>query len=173
MTSPSRTWTELAEELTLYELVAAGDYLIHWRHPICSVSELRAAVAGRVNRRGRKLLDTALELLNDRAESPPESHLRVLLIETGFPLPSINHVVTDRFGEFVARTDFSFPAEKVVLEYQGDYHRSNKQQWRADMTRRSKLEAIEGWRVMEINADDLKDWRELATRIRALFARAR
>jgi very-short-patch-repair endonuclease len=75
--------------------------------------------------------------------------------------------VTDRFGEFVARTDFILDEYKLVLEYQGDYHRSTKGQWRADMTRRSKLEA-EGWRVMELNADDLKDPIELVTRMRKL-----
>lgn len=173
MTSPARTWTDLAEQLALHELVAAGDHLIRWRSPVCTPAELGAAVGARINRRGLALLASALPLLNDRAESPPESHLRLLLMAAGLPTPRINHVVTDRFGEFVARTDFAFDEEKVVLEYQGDYHRTNKKQWRADMTRRAKIEAIDGWRVMEINADDLHDPAELTARIRALFARHR
>jgi very-short-patch-repair endonuclease len=75
--------------------------------------------------------------------------------------------VTDRFGEFVARTDLIIDEYKIVLEYQGDYHRKMVGQWRADMTRRSKLEAL-GWKVMELNADDLLDPEELIRRIRAL-----
>jgi very-short-patch-repair endonuclease len=54
----------------------------------------------------------------------------------------------------------------LALEYQGDYHRTKKGQWRADMSRRSKFEAL-GWRVMELNANDLKDPAELVDHIRA------
>ncbi|MBU1589284.1 MAG: hypothetical protein KKH51_15270 [Actinobacteria bacterium] len=57
----------------------------------------------------------------------------------------------------------------MILEYQGDYHRSMSQ-WRKDMTRRSRLEA-QGWYVMEINADDLGDPVELVARIRSVLAR--
>jgi very-short-patch-repair endonuclease len=69
----------------------------------------------------------------------------------------------------VARTDLILEKERVVLEYQGDYHRTTKGQWRADMTSRSRLEA-RGWRVMELNADDLKDPVELLARIGAMIA---
>ena len=79
----------------------------------------------------------------------------------------MNHVVTDRFGEFVARTDLIIDRYRIILEYQGDYHRTKKGQWRADTTRRAKLEA-QGWRVMELNADDLRNPTELVQRIRAL-----
>ena len=67
------------------------------------------------------------------------------------------------------RTDFAYPLRKFALEYQGDYHRT-RSQWRRDMTRRSRLET-QGWYVMEINADDLKDPVELIARIRAALAR--
>jgi len=69
------------------------------------------------------------------------------------------------------RPDFVFPKEKVAIEYQGDYHRT-RAQWRADMTRRSRLEA-QGCIVIEVNADDLRDPAELTQRILAILARRR
>lgn len=169
LTTAARTWCDLADMLTLPDLVAAGDHIIHWRQPLATREQLELAVTSRIGRRGLKVLRRALQMLSDRAESPPESHLRVILLLAGFPEPRVNHTVTDRFGEFVGRTDLILDAEKIILEYQGDYHRPGKRQWRADMTRRSRLEAL-GWRVMELNADDLKDPVELVARIRAVAA---
>jgi len=169
VTSAVRTWTDLADQLAFEDLVAAGDFLIHWRRPLASRHELMEAVRSRAGRRGIRALDRAALRLNDRAESPQESKLRLILEDAAFPKPHINREVNDRFGEFVARTDFIFEGLRLVLEYQGDYHRTTKGQWRADMTRRSKLEA-NGWRVMELNADDLKDPGELVARIRRLLA---
>lgn len=51
----------------------------------------------------------------------------------------------------------------MILEYQGDYHRDPRQ-FRADMTRFSKLEA-DGWYVIQINANDLANPQELVARI--------
>lgn len=167
VTTPLRTWFDLAHSLGLLDLVAAGDALIHWRQPLVSALDLAEALGQPFNRRIRRKLRHAGELLNDRSESPPESILRALLILAGIPVSAANHVVTDRFGEFVARTDLIIDRYRIILEYQGDYHRTTPGQWRADMSRRGKLEA-QGWRVMELNADDLKDPAELVNRIRTL-----
>jgi len=167
VTTPLRTWFDLAHPLGLLDLVAAGDALIHWRHPLVAAEDLAEALSRPFNRRIRRKLRRAGELLNDRSESPPESILRALLELAGLTVSGVNHVISDRFGEFVARTDLVIERYRIVLEYQGDYHRTTKGQWRADMSRRAKLEA-NGWRVMELNADDLKNPTELVDRIRAL-----
>ncbi len=165
VTSVERTWCDLATVLHFYDLVAAGDFLIHRRAPLTSVEKLRAAVERRAGGRGTRLLARSLLLLSDGSESPPESKLRVILAEAGAPAVRVNHVVTDLHGEFVARTDLVVEEWNLILEYQGDYHRTTKGQWRADMTRRSTLESL-GRRVMELNADDLRDPSELMQRIR-------
>jgi very-short-patch-repair endonuclease len=167
VTTPLRTWFDLAHPLGLLDLVAAGDALIHWRRPLVSALDLAEALSQPFNRRIRRKLRLAGELLNDRSESPPESILRALLVLAGLTVSAVNHVVTDQYGEFVARTDLTIDRYRIILEYQGDYHRTTKGQWRADMSRRAKLEAL-GWRVMELNADDLKNPAELVDRIRAL-----
>jgi very-short-patch-repair endonuclease len=167
VTTPLRTWFDLAHMLGLLDLVAAGDALIHWRLPLVSAVDLADALNRPLNRRIRRKIRQAAALLNDRSESPPESKLRAILELAGLPLSGVNHVISDAFGEFVARTDLTIARYRIILEYQGDYHRTTKGQWRADMTRRAKLEA-QGWRVMDLNADDLKNPTELVQRIRAL-----
>lgn len=167
VTTPTRTWLDLSS-LDLGDLVAAGDFLIHHRHELTTLRALEHELHSRVTRRGLRRLWRALDLLNDRSESAPESILRVIIIEAGLPAPVVNHDVSDSWGNFVARTDLRIEEFRLVIEYMGDYHR-NKAQWRADMTRRSRLESL-GWRVMEVNADDLRDPAELARRIRD-FAR--
>lgn len=172
ISSPERTWCDLGALLSVPNLVAAGDFVINRHAPLASAEQLALALRTATNRRGRRALEAALPRLDARSESPQESRLRLILQDAGIKVSRINHVVTDRFGEFVARTDFHLDDLNVVLEYQGDYHRTTVGQWRADMTRRSKIEAT-GPRVMELNADDLRNPIELIARIHALAALAR
>jgi very-short-patch-repair endonuclease len=163
--SPERTWCELGSLLTVPELVAAGDFLIRWRSPLCTIDVLADAVARYPNPRGKPRLRAGLELLDDRAESPKESELRVLLHLGGIQGLATNHPV--RVGSRHYRLDLAIPTRKVAFEYQGDYHR-DAAQWRADMTRISILESA-GWVVIQINSDDLKDPPELLERIRRVL----
>jgi very-short-patch-repair endonuclease len=161
--SPERTWCELASVLQLGDLVAVGDYLIHWELPISSSEKLAKSARDFPGRRGAAVRRRALELLSDRAESPQESRFRVMLVQAkieGF-LP--NYKIVVRGKKF--RGDLVLPARKFILEYQGEYHNDPKQ-WKRDMTRDSTLASV-GWSSMQINSDDLEDPAELATRIRS------
>ncbi|MEO7122949.1 MAG: DUF559 domain-containing protein [Lacisediminihabitans sp.] len=169
-TNPARTWFDLASLLNLHQLVAAGDFLVHWRLPYVSIPELMRVSESFIGRRGMAIIREALPLLNDRSESPPESVLRVILAQAGLPRPRINHVIVMTEDGSVVRTDLAFDKERVLIEYQGDYHRTKTDQWRKDMTRRSRLEA-QGWIVIELNANDLRDPDELVARIRLFLAR--
>ncbi len=70
---------------------------------------------------------------------------------------------------FRYRADIAFPACTTIIEYQSGLHDS-PDSFRKDMTRVSRLEA-DGWRVMQVNADDLRDPRELVARVRRVLAR--
>jgi very-short-patch-repair endonuclease len=166
LSSPVRTWLELAAPMSLPELVAAGDHLVHWRAPTVSQAGLPAAIGRFPGRRGKPLLREAVLMLDDRAESPMESTLRVGLLEVGIQGLVSNHPV--RIGSSSYRIDLALPKWKVAIEYQGDYHRE-RDQWRRDMTRISRLESA-GWVVVQINADDLRDLAELRERIRRIVA---
>ncbi|MEY2848519.1 MAG: hypothetical protein RI885_1184 [Actinomycetota bacterium] len=162
-----RTWCELAPLLDLGDLVAAGDFLVHHRLPLTDIDQLAAAVQASGLRRGLALATRAIPLLSTRSESRRESILRVILVTAGVPGLAVNVPITTTDG-YAYRGDLAFPHAKVVVEYQSDYHRE-PEQFRRDMTRKSRLQA-DGWLVVEVNADDLADPVELVARIRRVLS---
>lgn len=168
-TSAARTWIDLATCLSMDDLIAVGDFFIHWQLPLTTATQLRRQITEASGRRGVTLARAAVELLSDRTESRRETHLRLILLRGGLPEPLIDHTVVDTESGQDVRPDFLFPAERLILEYQGDYHRTARQ-WRKDMTRRAKLEA-DGWYVLELNVDDLADPAALIARIHAVLLR--
>jgi very-short-patch-repair endonuclease len=168
LSSPERMWCELGPLLALDELVVAGDHLIRHQRPLTSRARLAVMLERYPDRRGRRRLQRAIVLLDGRSESPGESRLRVLLVENGLTGFELNHAVDVPGTRGGYRLDFAFVAERVAIEYQGAYH-SDEAQWRADMTRVARLEA-QGWRVILVNKDDLRDPAELVARIRSVLA---
>lgn len=167
ISSPDQLWCQLAPVLSLPDLVAAGDFLIRRDMPLTTHAALRAAVGLFPGRRGKPAMRAALELLNDRAESRRESHLRVILLQGGVAGLEVNWPIVTS-GGFKYRADLAFPDRKVIIEYQSEYH-GDEAQRRRDMTRRSRLEA-DGWFMIEVNANDLRDAPELLQRIRRVLA---
>lgn len=168
--SPEFTWCELGAALSVPDLVAAGDYLIHWRTPLTTQERLEAAITTMRKRRGSVALREAITLLNGRSESRPESLVRVMLERAGLTEYAVNLPITTSDGTHY-RADLAFVREKLAIEYQGDHHRG-VEQFRWDMTRTSRLQA-DGWFVMQLNADDLYEPSELLTRIRRVLAARR
>lgn len=101
--------------------------------------------------RGIRLARAALELSDNRAESHPESQLRVVLHFGGYQ-PTPQYVVRHN-GRFVARLDLALVARRIAIEYDGRWHRDPDQQ-RKDLARRARL-ANAGWRVVVIDAERL------------------
>ena len=164
LTGPARTWLDLAAGLTLGELVAIGDYLLYWESPIVTRGELSAALEGYSGRRGLQRARAALPLLRTRSESPRESMLRVIIVLAGLPEPECNYRVFDEQGRFLARGDLVYPGYRLFIEYQGDHHRTDRAQWRADIRRIGRLED-QGWQVLQFTDDDLQDPAGLVARI--------
>jgi hypothetical protein len=105
----------------------------------------------------------AVELVDPRAESPPESRLRVALVLAGLqPVPQFD-VHAD--GDWLGRVDLAFPQEKVAVEYEGAYHFEDDQIVRDD-ARYTALRAA-GWTVIRVSAADLRDLGAVVARVRA------
>ncbi len=107
---------------------------------------------------------------DDRAESLPESELRVVLVCGGFkPTPQYRIV---RAGREVARLDHVLQESKTAVEYDGLWHRT-KRQLRRDKLRRKWLSA-EGWRFVIITAEKLAgDHERLLAEVREAHFRNR
>ena len=167
ISSAPRVWCELASTLSLPDLVAAGDYLVCRELPHTTVASLAAAVEAYPARPGAARLRKAIGLLDDNSASRRESLLRVLAQQQGFTGFRTNMRIRTASGHTYFG-DLVFLEERVILEYQSEYHFDLDQQ-RKDMTRRSRLEA-DNWAVMFVNSNDLDNPQELASRIRAVMA---
>jgi hypothetical protein len=155
VTSPVRTWCDLAPHLSISELVAVGDAIVHWRTPRASVADLVSAAAALRGRPGASVALAASGLLHERAESPQESELRVMLVQGGLPRLDVNVDLHDEHGGFVARPNLRFPDFRVIVEYEGDHHRTARRQWRRDLKRTIELQGM-GETVLRLGADDLR-----------------
>lgn len=99
---------------------------------------------------GLARLREAVALADAGAESPPESHLRLLLIRNGFPRPQTQVPVLDTHGFEFAHIDLGWPEWRVGLEYDGEWHGDSEEQRDHDLNRYATyLET--GWRVLTVN----------------------
>lgn len=164
---PTSAWAEAASQLTIPELVGVGDFLIGGGRPIADIPELVAAIGRRPAHLAGRRMRVAVELLDGRAESYPESLLRATLRLAGLPAPAVNEPI--RVGTRIYRPDLMYRAQRVIIEYQGDHHRE-REQWRADLRRRTELEGA-GWTVIEVTWSDIEDPSALIARLGTLGIR--
>ena len=160
VTSAARTWCDLAETLTVVDLVAAGEWLVTGNPygsvlPMTSIDELTSMVGELRGTRGGARRMRALPLIREGALSRPETLLRLLLERAGIPRPKINAHVHDDRGSFLAMPDLCWPEYKVAVEYEGRHH-AGTTQFRKDIRRIERL-VDHGWIVVKISALDLFD----------------
>ena len=151
MVSPEDTWCDLAAAgaLDLDELIVLGDAVVHYQRGI-PAARLAAAVSRRHRGRGRRLMAEALPQLRPRNNSPMETRARLLFLRGGLPEPELNVVITDRdSSQWLSDSDFVWRQQRVVAEFDGDHHRTNRQQWQNDVARRENLQD-DGWAFVQL-----------------------
>lgn len=174
--SPATTWAMSASYLTnLADVVAVGDAIVRtWRvdEPLATLDQLAAATtAGR--RVGINRLRIALGSVRMRSASRPETHQRLLLISAGFGEPQLNYEIYDEDGKYLGAADTAYPERLVSIEYEGDHHRTDPEQWARDIRRYAAMRDA-GWTIVNVTRDDLFGHPErLVTTVRrALASRA-
>lgn len=151
LTTPSWTFLDLSDDLSLVDLVVLGDSLVKAGRVTCA--QLVEA-AGSFSGRSRRLARQAAGLVRPEVDSPMESRLRMLLVLAGLPEPVINHKVLWPDGRVRFRFDLSYPDSKLVIEYDGRQHAESDEQWGIDLGRREWLDG-ERWRLVVIRAKDI------------------
>lgn len=158
---------QLAPMLTLTELVQVGDALTRRQRPLATVEQLCDAAANAGHRPGVVKLRQAVALVRPRTDSPMETELRLAIVNAGLPEPVVNHSITDAAGAVVALGDLAFPEHRLVIEYDGDHHRRDRDQYVKDIDRLWRIEEC-GWRVVRINATHMeKEASEAVLRVRS------
>ena len=165
VTSAARTAWDVATLEPLGTAVAALDAMV--RAGSVSVPEL-TGLAERTGRWGVTRVRRTFPLVDARAESPPESRVRVALVLAGLaPVPQFE--VLHR-GIEIARVDFGFPEARLAVEYEGAHHFDADQIVRDD-ARYARLRAA-GWQVIRLAAHDLRDLNAVVARVRAALLAA-
>jgi hypothetical protein len=150
VTTPARTWRDLAMVLQSAALLAVTDQLLAAG---TTMLELRTQLDRRPHGRGCARAREVLPLADPRAESPMESVLRWLLHAAGLPRPVLQHDVRDAGGRFLGRADLAWPDRKVLVEFDGDLHRE-RDVFVRDLRRQNAL-VTEGWTVLRFSSADV------------------
>jgi hypothetical protein len=121
------------------------------RSGLVSQKHLRAMLARRRNR-GIVLAREALNLSDPRAESRPESDVRVLFALNRYFLKPQHEVIHN--GRCLARLDLGDEELQVAVEYDGREWHFSPEQIRHDRRRRKRLEEA-GWIFVIVDAERL------------------
>jgi hypothetical protein len=140
----------------------AGEAQDTFRKAVAERLEHRPDIRGTVQARG------LLDLGSGRAESPPESWLRLMLVENGVPLPEVNWVIATPDGREIVRLDLAWPSARICIEYDGWETHAGRMV--ADEARAAELRR-HGWIVIRVDVDGLRDVRQLVAELRAAFAK--
>ena len=150
MTSLERTWLDLSALLPPAATLAVTDQLL--RREV-GVGRLAAELAGARGARGVRNARLVLPLADARSGSPLESVLRWLVHEAGLPPPVLQHVVEDGAAGKVGEVDLAWPAQRVVVEFDGDLHRERRR-FVDDLRRQNGL-VLAGWTVLRFSSADV------------------
>ncbi|MGE2717343.1 endonuclease domain-containing protein [Mycolicibacterium litorale] len=126
-----------------------------------------AVAAGHPGARGIRRLRKTMALVDPGAESPQETRLRLLIVRSGLPRPVTQIPVRNDHGRVVRRIDMGWPACMVGVEYDGEQHFENPDDYAADIERLEFL-AARGWLIVRVSATQLRSRKpEIIERVRA------
>lgn len=182
VTTPTATWASLASRLSIEELVGIGDAIVRIPRipgpfgrvtgaPMATLRDLDAIIAaGR--RPGIRKLREARALIRIGSSSPKESELRLVLATGGrLPTPELDYDVYDSDGRFLGCSELAYPRFRVAVEYEGDYHRTERKRWLRDIDKYQAYAAA-GWRVAQVTAAHLRTPHETIGRVRDVLRQA-
>jgi len=159
--APAWTWVECGSVLGLDDLVVLGDAIVETRACATSISDLATALAARGRCPGARTLRAALELIRTGSGSPQETRARLSIVRAGLPEPETQVEVHDARGRFVGRADLAYRRQRILIEYEGEQHRTDRAQWESDLRRYRAFERL-GWVVLRWSASDLTTHRSAA-----------
>lgn len=151
LATPSRTAFDLGRHLPLTQAVIHLDALAR-KTGLTTDEVVRLAERYR-GARGVRGFREAIELMDGGAQSPKESWLRLLLIDAGYPKPHTQIPVVDDWGNEFAFLDMGWREMKIAVEYDGDQHRKDRDQYVWDERRLRRLLSI-GWLHVKVIAED-------------------
>ncbi len=165
-TDPIATWLDLASTLTLEETIAMGDGLVRRKRPFTTMDALAERVEFATGVRGISTVRAAMPHIRPGTDSVRETLLRLVLLAAGLREPEVNGEIWDAAGTVWTHGDLVWRAERVIVEYDGEHHRTDRRQFSIDIDRIGRLQAA-GWHVIRVDAGLFARRTDLVARIRS------
>lgn len=127
---------------------------------------IRQHLADRDDRRGVTRALMLTDLATGKADSPPESWIRLIVVEAGFPVPEAQYEICSVDGRLVYLLDLAWPELRIALEYDGFAAHEDRKAYDAE---RDERLAGRGWIVLRARAEDLRDPSRLLGELRVAF----
>ncbi len=124
------------------------------REHLATADELLELVRLFGRQRGVRAAARAVAFADALSESVGESRMRVLIADLGLPEPTLQAVITDRSGAFVARVDFLLAAYGVVVEFDGTGKYAGRDALVAEKVREDRIRDL-GYQVVRATWSDL------------------
>lgn len=133
---------------------------------------LLGAVVGRIGQReDSRGTNRALVLANlatGKADSPPESVFRLIVVEAGFPIPEAQYEILTIDGRRMYILDMAWPELRIALEYDG--YAAHEERGEYDLVKDERL-AKRGWILIRAGSADLGDPSRVLGELRVAFAK--
>lgn len=140
--SPASAWAMLGAELSERELVRLGDAIVKVPRDErgaprpelrqATLDDLRGALeAGR--RPGAGRLRAAFARIRVGSMSPLETDGRLNCDDAGLPEPELDVEIRNAHGRLLGIADMRFRRYRVLVEIEGDHHRTGRRQWARDI----------------------------------------
>lgn len=178
MTVPTM-WAMLGRELTERELTILADAIVriprdtygilHPERADATLADLQAAIdAG--PQKGVAKLRVALARARTGSASPLETEYRLDAQDAGLPAPELDVQIRDEHGRLLGISELVYRQYRLVVEIEGDHHRSSRQQWNRDIEKyRDYAEA--GWEVVRLTSTHIRARRNAVEIVRTALIR--
>ena len=165
LATPQRMALDLLLDRPLPDAVADLDAVL--RAGLVALPDVGALVEQRSDR-GIVPARRAVALADPRAESRPESRVRVWLVQDGLH-PHPQHWIEDSRGR-LARVDLAFIRQRVAVEYDGGWREGELWALNRDRERLNRVQAA-GWEIVFVTAALLRNPERMIRTVRAALAR--
>lgn len=179
VTTPERTWLDLAEMLSVDELVVAGDSCVRVprpefegrEEPLCSLADLQRMIERHKGKRGLRKAKEAIRHIRVGADSPQETLLRLAIVRAGLPEPELNVPIFSDDGLRHHEPDLSYRRYRLGIEYEGEHH-GEELQIERDIARSERYSAL-GWTEVRISKRHmLNDGKAAVAKVRSALIQA-
>ncbi|GAA1797979.1 DUF559 domain-containing protein [Leucobacter iarius] len=156
--------------LDFRELVVAIDFLVLPRGPTWDTAPMVEHTAlqqalRRNSGRGVRRARDAFEVSRIGAESRMESLLHFELARLGLDDLEMQAEISDEAGRWLGRFDLVDRARRLIIEYDGEQHRLDREQYLRDQSRLDRARAA-GYRILRLHQEDFRPGNLARTRAR-------